>query len=187
MMRESNRVFFLKKSKDFAPFYDRLRVYLAAAEVGSLAELCSRAPTTALTCPEPQMTHWMFAMAQTLATNTLRALALIVAHPKAEERVRLQIRKNQTFAPDDIASCKYLEGCLQEAMRLWPTTPPLAREMLAENRLGGEVIPARTQVLILNSFLHRDGETHYFGATDLRFARAKTSRSALARPSWRNC
>src|SRR5207302_784950 len=53
----------------------------------------------------------------------------------------------------------YLEGCIQEAMRLWPTTPMLAREMVAADTLGGATIPPGTQVLILNSFNHRDRET----------------------------
>ena len=41
-------------------------------------------------------------------------------------------------------------------MRLWPTTPLLSRETLAELELRGERVPAGTQVLIVNTFNHRD-------------------------------
>jgi cytochrome P450 len=162
MMRESNRVFLLGKSKDFDAFYERIRTHLAAAEPGSLSARCRRAPSSAITNEENQVPHWMFAMMETLATNTLRSLALIVAHPKVEERVRLQLSANPELSASDIGSLKYLRGCLQEGMRLWPTTSMLARLVLADDRLAGVAVPAKTQVIILNNFLHRDSETHPF-------------------------
>jgi cytochrome P450 len=162
MMVESNRIFLLGKSKEFDAFYEKIRSHLASPQACSLTTLCPHAPQTERTRVENQIPHWMFAMMETLATNTLRALALILAHPAVEERVRLKINKNQSFAADDIHSFTYLEGCLQEAMRLWPTTAMLARKTLVEDELCGNLIPAETQVIILNSFNHRDSETHYF-------------------------
>jgi cytochrome P450 len=50
----------------------------------------------------------------------------------------------------------YLGGCLHEAMRLWPTTPLLARETMHDVTLAGEAVPAGTQILLLNVFNHRD-------------------------------
>src|SRR4051795_6670676 len=43
-------------------------------------------------------------------------------------------------------------------MRLWPTTPLLAREATRDTTLAGERIDAETQVMILNTFNHRDPE-----------------------------
>jgi cytochrome P450 len=162
MMRESNRVFLLGKSKDFDAFYERIRAHLAAAEPGSLSARCRHAPSSVITAKENQVTHWMFAMMQTLATNTLRALALIVAHPNVEERVRLQLAGNAELSASEIGSLNYLRGCLQEAMRLWPTTAMVARLMLVDDRLAGVTVPAKTQVIILNNFLHRDSEVYPF-------------------------
>ncbi len=51
---------------------------------------------------------------------------------------------------------RYLEGCLQEAMRLWPTTPLLARETTRDTTLAGEKLKEGTQVMLLNVFNHRD-------------------------------
>ncbi|HLL85830.1 MAG TPA: cytochrome P450, partial [Thermoleophilaceae bacterium] len=53
----------------------------------------------------------------------------------------------------------YLEGCLSEAMRLWPTTPLLVRETTREVTLAGESLDEGTQVMIVNTFNHRDPET----------------------------
>jgi cytochrome P450 len=162
MMLESNWIFLLGKSREFDAFYGKIRHYLASPQPDSLTALCPHAPQTDGTRVENQIPHWMFAMMETLATNTLRALALISAHPAAEERVRLNINKNQSFSAADIHSFTYLEGCLQEAMRLWPTTAMLARKTLTEDELCGNLIPAKTQVIILNTFNHRDAETLYF-------------------------
>ena len=43
-------------------------------------------------------------------------------------------------------------------MRLWPTTPMLVRETVVQTLCTGEAVPLGTQVLILNSFNHRDSE-----------------------------
>jgi len=101
----------------------------------------------------------MFAMGDTLAINTARALALICAHLPAEERVGEELAQADLASPEGSISCRYLEGCVQEAMRLWPTTPILVRETVKEDVLGGATIPAGTQVIIINSFNHRDRET----------------------------
>ena len=162
MMRESNRVFLLGKSKDFDAFYARIRAYFTKPEAGSLIARCSHAPSSPVTREENQVPHWMFATMETLATNTLRALALIVAHPRIEENVRIQLARYTELSTYDIGSLQYLRGCLQDAMRLWPTTALLARLMLADDQLAGNTVPAKTQVVILNSFLHRDSETQPF-------------------------
>jgi cytochrome P450 len=160
MMRESNRVFLLGKSKEFDLFYKRIRHYLESAETGSLAAMCKRAPSTTQTKVENQIPHWMFAMMETLATNTMRALALIVSHSGVESRVRQEIQNNGAQTPEAVDRLNLLEGCVQEAMRLWPTTPMLMRHTLRNDVLGGNTIPSGTQVVILNGFNHRDWETN---------------------------
>jgi cytochrome P450 len=160
MLRESNRVFGLRKSRHFDGYYARIGAYLREPEEGSLVARCREVPSTDATRVENQIPHWMFAMSETLATNTARALALIAAHPEAEERVRAELSGADPSCPGGVHGLVYLEGCLQEAMRLWPTTPLLVRESLAEDELGGAVVPAGTQVLIMNGFNHRDRETY---------------------------
>jgi cytochrome P450 len=160
MLREANRPVRPKKSKYFDPFYARVRAYLEAAQPGSLAAVCRELPSTQQTRVENQVPHWMFAMWETLGANTVRALAAILAHPWAEERVRREMAGSDLETPRGIDQLKYVEACLQEAMRLWSTTPVLVRETLVQDRLGGATIPPATQVLIWNSFNHRDHERY---------------------------
>jgi cytochrome P450 len=150
-----------EQSEGFAPFMERLTTYVAEAEAGSLVGLFGDAPAGPQTDPVGQVPHWMFALGDTLAINAFRALALIAAHPGQRSRA---LEELEAAGPEPgaaaIASLAYLEACLEEAMRLWPTTPLLSRETAAETELDGAMLPAGTQILISNSFMHRDIETH---------------------------
>ncbi|MGH8531346.1 MAG: cytochrome P450 [Gammaproteobacteria bacterium] len=163
MMLESNKLLFVgKKSKYFDNFYKKIANHLASPRDKSLASLCKEVPSTTVTKVENQIPHWMFAMKDTLVINTVRAMALIISHPRTEQRVREEMARADLRSARGIDSLKYLEGCVQEAMRLWPTTLMLIRETLAEDTGGDAVIPADTQVIIHNGFNHRDVETHDF-------------------------
>jgi cytochrome P450 len=135
-----------KTSARYAGFIARLGEYVTAGEAGSLVARFGAAPADAETKPVGQVPHWLFATGDTLAINAYRALALLATHPDHRQR-----------ALEDPA---YMEACLEEAMRLWPTTKMLARVTLAETEWGGVVVPAGTQVLIPNTFLHRDRDRH---------------------------
>jgi cytochrome P450 len=159
MMRESNRVFALRKSKHFDVFYEEIRAQLASPAAGSLVSLCPHAPSSEKTQVQNQIPHWMFAIRETLAINTARALALLASHPDQEECARQELSEAGAITAQSIHKLRYLEGCVQEAMRLWPTTPFIAREALGEEVIEGSSIFPKTQVLILNTFNHRDPET----------------------------
>ena len=162
MMRESNRIFGLSKSGDFDAFYAGLRTRLERAEAGSLAAFRRATPATAETRVENQVPHWLFAIRETLAANTVAALALIVSHPRVHDRVRAEISGALPLTPDGVDRLRYLEGCVQEAMRLWPTTPELVREALSADTLEGAKVEPGLQVVILNTFNHRDRAAHPF-------------------------
>ena len=141
-------------------FMARIRSYVAAAERGSLVGRIARAPHDRDTRAEGQVPHWLFAMQDTLSANVLRALAAIASHPKQRDTVEAELEAVRDGAPkaSDIAGLRYLAACLEEAMRLWPTTPLLSRETLAELVWDGARVPAGTQVMIPNTFHHRDRE-----------------------------
>lgn len=162
MMVEANRVFLLKKSRHFDFFYQRVRNYLRYPNAGSLVALCADVPSTATTRVEKQITHWMFAMKDTLAENAVRTLAIIAAHPQAQDRVHAEIAGSDVSSAVGVDGLKFLEACIQETMRLWPTTPLLLRETVVADILQDSVIPPGTQVAVLNSFNHRDAETYPF-------------------------
>jgi cytochrome P450 len=148
-------------SESLAPFREKLEGYVAAAEPGSLVGLFSEAPAGAETDTAGQLPHWLFALGDSLAINAFRALALIAGHPEQGARVRQELDGAGT-APSAtaLAGLEYLEACLEEAMRLWPTTPLLSRETTRETELDGATLPAGSQILISNVFNHRDTDAH---------------------------
>lgn len=156
MMEEANDRNPRGPSSHFQPFNEGVERYLKAAAPGSLAASASQVPTGPDTQPAGQFPHWMFAMKDTTATNTARALALILAHPAVESRVRAEIAAADLASPEGIDGLRYLEACVHEAMRLWPTTPLLSREALRDDSIDGATVPAGSQVIIPNTFLHRD-------------------------------
>lgn len=161
LMDEANSL--PKEPSERLPVYlAHLRAYLDAAEEGSLAALSRDAPADDATRVERQLTHWLFAMGDTLAANSFRALALIASHPAQQLEVEAELGAAGELAGDAVVSLDYLGACLQEAMRLWPTTPILSRETITETDWGGATVPAETQILISNTFNHRDPERHAF-------------------------
>lgn len=133
-----------KPSGDLPAFRTSVEAYLRRAEAGSLAASFADAPVDETTEPAAQVTHWLFALGDTLASNTIRALALTGQRPAHRTR----------GLADDTGA--YLAACLQETMRLWPTTALLSRETRIGIGWHGTKIPAGTQILIVNTFCHRD-------------------------------
>jgi cytochrome P450 len=157
LMSQANRLP-SERSDEFEPYLERIRAYVDAAAPDSLVGLFSEAPSGPDTRVEGQVTHWLFALQDTLSINALRALALIASHPEQRAEVDAELEGADLDTGIGVASLSYLPACLQEAMRLWPTTPLLSRVTLVDLAWGGAVVPAGTQVLIVNTFHHRDPE-----------------------------
>ena len=104
-----------------------------------------------------QLIHWLFAMQDTVAANSLRALALIAAHPRQRAAVESEI---VAAGKAGTGALPYTAACFEEAMRLFPTTPLLSRETIADIDWDGDTVPAGTQILISNLANHRDRASH---------------------------
>ena len=122
LMRRANRIVG-SPGDDYYEFYGRIDKYLANPDPYSLIARIADAPQSDRTRIAQQVPHWIFAMRDTLGANAYRALALAVGRDVTD-----------------------LPGALREAMRLWPTTPLIAREKVEDG----------SQVMILNVFNHRD-------------------------------
>lgn len=131
-----------KPSEGLSELEAAIAEHVQRADPNSLVAGFTKAPSDAQTAPVGQVPHWLFALGDTLAINAFRTLAVLAADDHVAERAR--------------ESRDYLGACLQEAMRLWPTTTILSRETTEEIRWGGETVPAGTQVVIVNTFGHRD-------------------------------
>ncbi|MEU0464454.1 cytochrome P450 [Amycolatopsis sp. NPDC006131] len=142
MMAEANRLP-RRPSRRLPAFRASVEGHLERAEPGSLAAAIADTPAGPDTEPCAQVTHWLFALGDTLAANALRALAVLGQRPADAERA--------------LAEADHAAACLQETMRLWPTTPMLSRETRAEVVWDdGTVLPAGTRILVVNTFFHRD-------------------------------
>ena len=158
LMAEANRIAGTSDG-DTDKLYElhgRMEWHLREPEPGSLVARFADAPQTDATRVVHQIPHWIFATRDTLAMNVARALAAIVADESVLERAREELDGADLWDARAIDGMRYLEGCLAEAMRLWPTTPLLARETTREVELAGERIDEGTQVMIVNTFNHRD-------------------------------
>jgi cytochrome P450 len=176
LMGQANRLVGLSRSDDYYELYGALERQLRDPEPGSLLARFAEAPHDDRTRVVQQIPHWMFAMRDTLAANTYRALAAIVADPTVERRAREELIGADLSDPRAVDGLGYLGGCLHEAMRLWPTTPLLARETVHDVTLAGERVPEGTQILILNVFNHRDRD-HVEHADRLAPERWRSERS----------
>ena len=144
------------RSDEFEPFSERVAAYVAAGQEGSLAGIAAGVDATPDTRVDGQLTHWLFAMQDTLSANALRALALVATHAQTAA-----VDEDLTVEPSSaaaVAGMSRLRATLLEAMRLWPTTPLLSRELLSEVVWHGVRVPKGTQVVIPNTFHHRDPE-----------------------------
>jgi cytochrome P450 len=158
LMGEANRLVGLDHDDAYYELYARLERYVSQPGPDSLVSRIAEAPHTDMTRITQQIPHWMFAMRDTLGANAYRALAVIVSDPAIEQRVRAELDADSAANPVAVDGMRYLEGCLHEAMRLWPTTPLLARETTRETTLAGEKLEEGTQLMLLNVFNHRDRE-----------------------------
>ena len=93
-----------------------------------------------------------------------RALALLATHPEQAGRAREEIAASDPVEP---AVLPYVRGCVQESVRLWPTTPALLRDSLSGS---GSELPAGTGYFVYTPLFHRDPESvahpHEFAPQD---------------------
>jgi cytochrome P450 len=143
-------------------FLTKLEAHVQRAQAGSLAGLFRDAPQTDRTQPAGQAVHWLFALGDTLAANAYRCLAVLAADHEERGRALSEVDGAHLDTGHGVADCRRLAACLQETMRLWPTTPMLSRETTREVEWDGVKLQAGTQCLLVNTFNHRDSTRHEY-------------------------
>lgn len=142
-----------------AAFVRRVGAYAARAEDGTLAAHAARRDAVG------QIPHWLFAY-DAAGIVTARALALLAARPETAGRARREVAAAPPAAGP--ATWPLLRAAVLESARLWPTTPLILRESVAETRWGdGATLPAGTLLAVYAPYFHR-GEPA--GAVRDRFA-----------------
>ena len=130
------------------------------AEPESLVGLFAEAPVTASTKPERQVTHWLFALGDTLAINALRCLALLASHDQRAqvlEEVAMLIWHRAPVRPARAARGVPAGGDASVADH-----PDALARGRPGRRVGRRHGGRGTQILIVNSFNHRDRDAVEF-------------------------
>ncbi|XP_013134894.1 PREDICTED: cytochrome P450 4C1-like [Papilio polytes] len=103
---------------------------------------------------------FMFGGHDTSATALQYALMVFANNLDAQERVIQEY--NEFFSPTDqsipltdLGKLKYLDCCVKECLRLYPSVPVILRNIEHSVKLKDNVMPAGTQCIILIYDLHR--------------------------------
>ena len=92
------------------------------------------------------------------------ALLLLANNPEVQNRARLE--QEEIFGDDDfleaeasmedLAQMKYLEACIKEALRLYPSVPIVGRMLEKDVFIDGELVPEGTEAIVPIFILHRN-------------------------------
>lgn len=148
LRRRANWAFaaFTNKGK-LKRYQKRVAEYLRQPEPGSLI---SRLPNRPEVEPESQVAQWLFAF-DAAGIATFRALALLGCQPDEQARA---VEEADAAAADR----PFARAVLIDAVRLWPTTPAILRELTEDHIIGGQTIRKGTGIIIFAPFFHRDDE-----------------------------
>ncbi|RWY79908.1 cytochrome P450 [Rhizobium leguminosarum] len=148
LRRRANWAFaaFANKGK-LKRYQKRVAEYLRQPEPGSLI---SRLPNRPEVDPESQVAQWLFAF-DAAGIATFRALALLGCQPDEQARA---VEEADAAAADR----PFSRAVLIDAVRLWPTTPAILRELTEDHIIGGQTIRKGTGIIIFAPFFHRDDE-----------------------------
>ena len=147
-----------KPADGYDEFLARIQAYVDHPDADSLVGRFADAPHDGATHPAGQAVHWLFAMGDTLPANLFRTLMLLATHPGPLDEVRAELADVDLRDAGQLAGLDFVAGCILDTMRLWPTTPLFGRVATRDVEFpGGQVLKANTQILINNSFNHRNG------------------------------
>jgi len=106
---------------------------------------------------------FMFEGHDTTAANLCWTVFCLASNPKAMIKVQEELdgifghARSRDITKDDLAQMKYLDCCIKESLRLFPSVPLFARYIKQDIPLDdGRKIPAGANAVIVSFFLHRD-------------------------------
>lgn len=105
---------------------------------------------------------FMFEGHDTTSAAISWCIYLLGHNPDAQKKV--QDEMDLIFASDrdryasvaDLKEMKFLECCIKESLRLFPSVPIIGREIYKEFCINGRVVPEGSIVIIFSYMLHRD-------------------------------
>ncbi|XP_015177511.1 PREDICTED: cytochrome P450 4C1-like [Polistes dominula] len=106
---------------------------------------------------------FMFAGHDTTATALVFLLSLIAKHKDVQERIREEVnsimnQENYQMTMSELQGFSYLERCIKESLRLYPSVHFVSRYLTEDMQLNKFLIPAGTNVRVNIFHLHRNPE-----------------------------
>ncbi|XP_043267107.1 cytochrome P450 4c3 isoform X2 [Venturia canescens] len=109
---------------------------------------------------------FMFEGHDTTSSAVSWTLYLLGCHPEYQEKIVEEL--DEIFEGDrerrptmrDLKNMKYLEKCIKEALRLYPSVPFIARRISERVKIGKHVVPEGTTAIITVPILHRDAKVY---------------------------
>lgn len=104
---------------------------------------------------------FMFEGHDTTSTGIAFALKLFSQHKDIQERVFSELHQifgdsDRTASYEDLQNMPYLEMCLKESLRIYPSVPLIGRYVSEDLKLTKHTVPAGTYINIHIFDLHRD-------------------------------
>ncbi|XP_031629862.1 probable cytochrome P450 4aa1 [Contarinia nasturtii] len=103
---------------------------------------------------------FMLAGQDSVGAATAFCLFLLATHPECQQKCMDEL--NEIFNDDnrvptmkDIREMRYLEQCIKETLRLYPSVPLIARKVTEDFRCGKYTIPSGSNILIFPYATHR--------------------------------
>ena len=142
----------LRRTSVRKEFLRRVRAGIDAAFPGSLASVMRGSPDSDPSAPSDQVPQWLFAFEPT-GMAAFRALALLATHADHAAQARQEINSDTSGG----RNLPFLQACVLESLRLWPTTPMILRQTSGQVSWDSGTMPARCGVLVFAPYFHRDG------------------------------
>lgn len=105
---------------------------------------------------------FMFEGHDTTSMGICWSLYLIGLYPKVQAKVHEELDsifgedKERPINAEDLANLKYLECCIKEALRLYPSVPMIARRLDTDVNIRGHTLPKGTSIGVLVGIVSRD-------------------------------
>ncbi|XP_023220300.1 cytochrome P450 4V2-like [Centruroides sculpturatus] len=109
-----------------------------------------------------EINFFMFAGHDTTTFNLSWTLYLLGLHPDVQKKLQDEIdsvfgeEKDSPVQSEHLKHFKYLDCVIKEVLRLYPSVPFIARDLLEDTKVGDHFIPKGTFCLFFLYQLHRD-------------------------------
>uniref|UniRef100_W8BHT3 Cytochrome P450 4c3 n=1 Tax=Ceratitis capitata TaxID=7213 RepID=W8BHT3_CERCA len=108
---------------------------------------------------------FMFEGHDTTSAAISWTLFLLGSYPEYQERVVEELQsifgddKETPATMQNLMDMRYLECCIKDALRLFPSVPMMARSIGEDVKIGNHLIPAGTTAIIVTYMLHRNAKS----------------------------